>query len=574
MSRGAETKEEISRRFIVRAFWVLGFFVLLSFLLVLRATYLQVLSKDFLINQGNARQIREPTIMAYRGMITDRNNKPLAISTPVDSLAINRKNFSISSQKLNDLSEILDIDLQKLKKQINANNEKPYWYLKRHISTKLTDKIKALNINNLTINREYQRSYPAGELVSQILGYTDTDEKGIEGLELQYESWLRGISGKKKVLKDRKFRTIENIGIIKTAKPGKDLKLSIDLRLQYIANKLLKESILEHHAQYGTIIVLNAVTSEVLAMVNQPSFDNNLNRSSLNPSLVRNRAVIDMYEPGSSIKPFIIANAIESGQYDISSLIETSPVIIGKKIIKDRTEKGAIDLGTILSKSSNAGMSRISLTLESDKLWEMMSNFGFGTLTSGGFPGEARGELHHHTQWGDIGKATMSYGYGISVTPLQLAQAYAILANDGIYKPISLLANQLGEGKRVLSSSTATSVREMLEKVVGPDGTARKATVEGYRVGGKSGTVWKTSGSGGYTEDRYRSFFVGIAPLDDPRLVVVVFIDEPSGEFYYGGDVAAPIFSKVISESLRLMSIPPNYINSHLPPLTADLNLE
>ena len=572
MSRGAETKEEISRRFIVRAFWVLGFFVLLSFLLVMRATYLQVLSKDFLINQGNARQIREPVIVAYRGMITDRNNKPLAISTPVDSLAITHKNFSLSLEKLNALSKILDTNIDKLKKEIEVNKEKNYWYLRRHISTKISDRIKALNIANLTITREYKRAYPAGEIVSQLLGYTDTDEKGIEGIELQYESWLRGVSGQKKVLKDEKGRSIENIGIIKTAKPGKDLKLSIDLRLQYIANKLLKESIIEHQAQYGTIIVLNALTSEVLAMANQPSFDNN--ERPLNHSLVRNRAIIDMYEPGSSIKPFIIANAIESGQYGISSLIDTSPVKIGKKIIKDRTEKGAIDLGTILSKSSNAGMSRLSLTLESDKLWEMMSNFGFGTLTSGGFPGEARGELHHHTQWGDIGKATMSYGYGISVTPLQLAQAYAILANDGIYKPISLLANQLGEGKRVLSSSTATLIREMLEKVVGPDGTARKATVEGYRVGGKSGTVWKTSGSGGYTEDRYRSFFVGIAPLDDPELVVVVFIDEPSGEFYYGGDVAAPIFSKVISESLRLMAIPPNYITSPETPLIADLNLE
>ena len=427
-------------------------------------------------------------------------------------------------------------------------------------------------IRDRTITREYKRAYPAGEIVSQLLGYTDTDEKGIEGIELQYESWLRGVSGRKKVLKDEKGRSIENISIIKTAKPGKDLKLSIDLRLQYIANKLLKESIIEHQAQYGTIIVLNALTSEVLAMANQPSFDNN--ERPLNHSLVRNRAIIDMYEPGSSIKPFIIANAIESGQYGISSLIDTSPVKIGKKIIKDRTEKGAIDLVTIFRNSSYAGMSRLSLSLDSDKLWEMMSNFGFGTLTSGGFPGEARGELHHHTQWGDIGKATMSYGYGISVTPLQLAQAYAILANDGLYKPISLLANQLGEGKRVLSSSTATLIREMLEKVVGPDGTAIKATVEGYRVGGKSGTVWKTSGSGGYTEDRYRSFFVGIAPLDDPELVVVVFIDEPSGEFYYGGDVAAPIFSIVISESLRLMAIPPNYITSPETPLIADLNLE
>ena len=573
MNRGAETKEEISKRFIVRAFWVLGFFILLSFLLVLRATYLQVLNKDFLIDQGNARQIREPTIVAYRGMITDRNDKPLAISIPVDSLFINHNNFSLSTGELEALSKILNIDIGKLQKKIQANKGKSNWFLERHVSTKLSKKIKALKIANITIIREYQRAYPSGEIVSQLLGYTNTDEKGIEGIELQYESWLRGISGKKKVLKDEKFRSIENIEIIKTAKPGKDLKLSIDLRLQYIANKLLKESILEHQAQFGTVIVLNALTSEVLAMANQPSFDNN-ERSSISPSLVRNRAIIDMYEPGSSIKPFIIANAIESGQYDASSLIDTSPVKIGKKVIRDRTDLGNVDIGTILSRSSNAGMSRISLTLESDKLWEMMSDFGFGSLSSGGFPGEARGELHHHSQWGDIGKATMSYGYGISVTPLQLAQAYAILANDGIRKPISLLANQLTEGKRVLSSVTAEKVRAMLEKVVGPNGTARKASVEGYRVGGKSGTAWKTSGSGGYTEDRYRSFFAGIAPLDDPQLVVVVFIDEPSGEFYYGGDVAAPVFSKVISESLRLLAVPPSYNSSFNDPLVADLKLE
>ena len=408
----------------------------------------------------------------------------------------------------------------------------------------------------MNFTREYRRSYPAGEITAQLLGYADIDEIGIEGIELQYENWLRGIAGKKKVLKDRYSRSFENIGVINTAKPGKDLRLSIDLRLQHVANKILKESIIEHKAQSGSVVVLNALTSEVLAIVNQPSFDNN-ERSVINPSLVRNRAIIDMYEPGSSFKPFVIANAIESGDYDSSSLVDTSPIKIGKKVIKDPNDLGVTDLATILRKSSNAGMSRISLTLDSENLWEMLNNFGFGSLSTSGFPGEAWGELHHHSLWGDLGKATLSYGYGVSVTPLQLAQAYATLANDGIRMPITLLAGQIGEGQKVISEETAYDVRLMLE------GTSKKAAIEGYRVGGKSGTAKKTSGSGGYTEDRYRSFFAGIAPLDDPKLVVVVFIDEPTGDYYYGGDVAAPVFSKVTAESLRLLSIPPSYAPFH-----------
>ena len=565
MNRGAETKEEISRRFVQRAFWVLGLFVFLSFFLLLRATYLQVLNKDFYISQGDARQIRYPAIAAYRGTISDRNNRPLAISTPVDSISINPRNFDSSSANFKPLSDLLGLDVKKLKNKIKQNSTSNHLYIKRHLSTDISKKIKALNIDNINFTREYRRSYPAGEVTAQLLGYADIDEIGIEGIELQYENWLKGISGKKKVLKDRYSRSIENIGIIKTAKPGKDLRLSIDLRLQHVANKILKESITEHKAQSGSIVVLNALTSEVLAIVNQPSFDNN-ERSVINPSLVRNRAIIDMYEPGSSFKPFVIANAIESGNYDNSSLVDTSPIKIGKKIIKDPNDLGVIDLPTILRKSSNAGMSRISLTLESENLWEMLNNFGFGSLSTSGFPGEAWGELHHHSLWGDLGKATLSYGYGISVTPLQLAQAYAVLANDGIRMPITLIADQLGEGQQVISKDTAYDVRLMLE------GTSKKATIEGYRVGGKSGTAKKTSGSGGYSEDRYRSFFAGIAPLDDPRLIVVVFIDEPTGDYYYGGDVAAPVFSKVTAESLRLLSIPPSHATFYDTPINANAN--
>jgi len=572
MKRGAETKGEISRRFIVRSFWVFGFFIFFSLALILRAAYLQVLNKDFLINQGNLRQVREVEISAYRGMITDRNDKPLAISIPVDSLSIRPKSFNANSDQINDLADLIKKDPEQLSNSIKVSIAKNFHYIQRQVDINTSEKVKALEIPNLNFHREYRRSYPAGEIVSQLLGYTDTDEEGIEGIELQYDGWLKGIPGRKKVLKDKYNRHIENIGVIKSPKPGKDVRLSIDLRLQYIAYKALKSAILEYKANSGSVIVLDALTSEVLAIVNHPTFNNN-ERVYIDPGLVRNRAILDMYEPGSSIKPFVIARAIETGAYNVSSVIDTSPVTIGRKTIRDKNELGFIDLPTVLKRSSNAGMSRIALNLESDKLWEMMSDFGFGSLVTDGFPGESRGQLHHHTEWGDIGKATMSYGYGIGVTPVQLAKAYAILANDGMHIPITLLKNRSHEGTRVISSDTAYDIRMMLEKVVA-DGTSRKAAVKGYRVGGKSGTAWKTSGSGGYSTDRYLAIFAGIAPLDNPRLVVVVLIDEPSGKYYYGGDVAAPVFSEVISESLQLLSIPPNQDSLSDDLFMAEMNVE
>jgi len=572
MKRGAETKGEISRRFIVRSFWVFGCFIFFSLALILRAAYLQVLNKDFLINQGNLRQVREVEISAYRGMITDRNDKPLAISIPVDSLSIRPKSFNANSDQINDLADLIKKDPEQLSNSIKVSIAKNFHYIQRQVDINTSEKVKALEIPNLNFHREYRRSYPAGEIVSQLLGYTDTDEEGIEGIELQYDGWLKGIPGRKKVLKDKYNRHIENIGVIKSPKPGKDVRLSIDLRLQYIAYKALRSAILEYKANSGSVIVLDALTSEVLAIVNHPTFNNN-ERVYIDPGLVRNRAILDMYEPGSSIKPFVIARAIETGAYNVSSVIDTSPVTIGRKTIRDKNELGFIDLPTVLKRSSNAGMSRIALNLESDKLWEMMSDFGFGSLVTDGFPGESRGQLHHHTEWGDIGKATMSYGYGIGVTPVQLAKAYAILANDGMHIPITLLKNRSHEGTRVISSDTAYDIRMMLEKVVA-DGTSRKAAVKGYRVGGKSGTAWKTSGSGGYSTDRYLAIFAGIAPLDNPRLVVVVLIDEPSGKYYYGGDVAAPVFSEVISESLQLLSIPPNQDSLSDDLFMAEMNVE
>ncbi len=555
MKRAAETREEISRRFIVRSFWVFGVFVFFSFFLVVRATYLHVLNKDFLIEQGNLRQIRDINIAAYRGTINDRNNKPLAISIPVDTISINPKKFNEDDIKMKQLSVLLGRDHEELIKLIKNSKSKSFLYIERKVSTKISDQIKLLNIANLDFKREYKRSYPAGEIISQLLGLTNIDEEGKEGVELQYDASLRGIPGVKRILKDKHNRHIENIKIIKSPKSGTDLTLSIDLRLQHIAHRALERAIIENKAYSGSVILVDALRGEILAIANYPSYDNN-ETFSLNPDSMRNRAIIDMYEPGSSIKPFILARAIDSGLYDLASLIDTSPVKIGSRTIRDTRELGEVDLATVLMRSSNAGMSRIGLSLESDTLWEMMSDFGFGSYVTDGFPGESRGRLHHHTEWGEIGKATMSYGYGITVTPIQLAQAYSVIANNGLYTPLSLRKGLFNESKRVINEDTAKTLLSMLEKVV-EDGTSKKAAVNGYRVGGKSGTAWKTSGAGGYSTDRYRSIFAGIAPIDDPRLVAVVFIEEPTGEFYYGGDVAAPVFSEIISQSLQLLSIPP-----------------
>jgi cell division protein FtsI (penicillin-binding protein 3) len=557
MRRGAETKEDISKRFIMRSFWVFGFFVFFSIILILRSTYLQVLNKDFLIHQGNLRQLKTVDIAAYRGTITDRNNKTLAISIPVDHIKIYPKKFDKNTKEFNELAILIEKDPNELRKSIqNALVEnKTFLYIKKNVETSISNKIKILEIPNLELERNYKRSYPAGKIVSQLLGLT-SDEKGLEGIERQYDGSLKGVSGKKTVLRDRHKRQIENIEIIKSPQAGMDLTLSIDLRLQHIAYKALESAVIENQAISGSAILVDVLNSEILAIANHPTYDNNKRRS-MSSALMRNRAIIDMYEPGSSIKPFIIARAIETGDYDNSSIIDTSPVRIGSRNISDTSDLGFVDLPTVLMRSSNAGMSRIALSLESDKLWGLMSDFGFGSYVTDGFPGESRGQLHHHSEWGEIGKATMSYGYGISVTPIQLAQAYAAIANKGVNKPLSLRKNNQNEGKRIIKEETASKILKMLEKVV-VDGTSKKAKVEGYRVGGKSGTVWKISGTGGYSNDRYRAIFAGVAPIENPRLVAVVLIDEPTGEFYYGGDVAAPVFSEIISESLQLLAIPPD----------------
>jgi cell division protein FtsI (penicillin-binding protein 3) len=437
--------------------------------------------------------------------------------------------------------------------------DKEFLYLKRHLSPEQAQLVLDLKLPGVNVQREYRRYYPAGEVTGHLVGFTNIDDAGQEGLELAFNHWLAGESGAKRVLKDRLGRSVENVESIRPPHHGKDLKTSIDLRIQYLAYRTLKAAIRQHNAESGSIVILDVKTGEVLAIVNQPTYNPN-DRSQFSAERYRNRAITDIFEPGSSIKPLVVAAALESGEYRPSSIVDTAPgfVVVGPKTIEDSRNLGRISLTTILARSSNVGVTKLAMSLEPDQLWNTMTHFGLGTLTSSGFPGESAGLLTHFNHWRPISQATLAYGYGISVTPLQLAQAYSVLGSDGVFRPVSLVAlDGPAKGEQVLAADSAAAVRRMLEEVVRPGGTGTKAAVTGYRIAGKTGTAWKFA-AGGYSEDKYISIFAGLAPASDPRLAAVVVIDEPTGELYYGSDVAAPVFSDVVSESLRLLAIPPD----------------
>jgi len=559
MTRGAETKQKTAQRFVGRVTLVLAFFGLVAVSLVARAVHLQVLDKDFLNQQADTRHLRTEKISAHRGTITDRYGEPLAISTPVDSIWANPKEFASAVDSIPQLARALGVDSQTLMRRITRSMDKEFLYLKRHLNPEQAQEVLALQLPGINVQREYRRYYPASEVAGHLVGFTDIDDQGQEGLELAFNHWLAGESGAKRVLKDRLGRSIENVESIRPAHHGKDLKTSIDLRLQYLAYRSLKAAIKSHEARSGSIVVLDVKTGEVLAMVNQPTYNPN-DRSQLAAERYRNRAITDIFEPGSSIKPLIVAAALESGQYRPSSIVDTAPgyVNVGAKKIEDSSNLGRVSLTTILARSSNVGVTKLAMTLESDQLWDTMTQFGFGALTASGFPGESAGMLTHFSNWQPISQATLAYGYGVSVTPLQLAQAYAVIGDSGKLRPITLVAlDQPNDGQRVITEDTAVAVRHMLEEVVRPGGTGTKAAVEGYRIAGKTGTAWKFA-SGGYSEDKYISIFAGLAPASDPRLATVVVIDEPGGELYYGSDVAAPVFASVMTESLRLLAVAPD----------------
>ncbi len=559
MTRGAQTKQQTARRFVARVALVLAFFGLAATSLLARAVHLQVLNKDFLNQQADTRHLRTEKISAHRGTITDRNGEPLAISTPVDSVWANPKELATAVDRLPELALALEADSQSLMRRVTRAMDKEFIYLKRHLSPDQAHRVLGLGLPGVNVQREYRRYYPAGEVAGHLVGFTSIDDQGQEGLELEFNHWLSGETGAKRVLKDRLGRSVENVESIRPPRPGKDLRSSIDLRLQYVAYRTLKGAIQQFSANSGSIVILDVQTGEVLAMVNQPTYNPN-DRAQYSAERYRNRAITDIFEPGSSIKPLIVAAALESGQYRPGSIVDTSPgyVVVGPKKIEDSRNLGRVSLTTVLSRSSNVGVTKIGLSLEPDQLWLTMTRFGLGSLTSSGFPGESAGLLTHFNHWKPISQATLAYGYGVSVTPLQLAQAYAALGGDGLMRPISLISTESAvEGERVLQADTARAVRRMLEEVVRPGGTGTKASVTGYRIAGKTGTAWKFA-PGGYSQDEYFSVFAGLAPASNPRLATVVIIDEPKGELYYGSDVAAPVFATVMAESLRLLAIPPD----------------
>jgi cell division protein FtsI (penicillin-binding protein 3) len=559
MSRGANTKQQTARKFTGRLSLVIAFFVFAASALLARAVQLQVFNKDFLNQQADTRHLRTQEIFAHRGSITDRNGEPLAISTPVDSIWADPQKLATAIDRVPELARILDIDKDQLIREITRRMDKQFMYIMRHLSPDKANQVLALKLPGVDSIREYRRYYPAGEVSGHLVGFTDTDDVGIEGLELAFNHWLSGQSGSKRVLKDRLGRAVENVASVKAPQHGKDLRTSIDLRLQYLAYRTLKGAISKHQAESGSIVIIDVKTGEVLAMANQPSYNPN-DRARPGGDRFRNRAITDIFEPGSSIKPLIMAAALESGRYRASSIIDTSPgyIDVGPKRIPDTRNLGRISLTTVLVRSSNVGATKIAMSLEPDQLWQTLTRFGLGSMTSSGFPGESAGVLTHYDDWRQISQATLGYGYGVSVTPLQLTQAYAALGNDGEIRPVSLVAlDQPNEGTRIVGKEHARSIRSMMEEVVQPGGTGSEASVAGYRVAGKTGTSWKFA-PGGYSEDKYFSVFAGLAPVSDPRLAAVVIIDEPTGDLYYGGDVAAPVFGDVMTESLRLLAVPPD----------------
>lgn len=561
MSRGAETKQQTARRFTGRVALVVVFFAAMAASLVARAVHLQVFNKDFLNRQADTRHLRTERITAHRGSIMDRNGEPLAISTPVDSVWANPKELAAAVDRVPELARSLNLESESLMRRVTSSLDKEFLYLRRHLAPDQAHAVMSLKLPGVNVIREYRRYYPAGEVTGHLVGFTNVDDDGQEGLELAFNHWLSGESGAKRVLKDRLGRSVENVESIRPPRHGKDLHSSIDLRLQYLAYRTLKASIQRHKAESGSIVILDITTGEVLAIVNQPTYNPN-DRAQYSAERYRNRAITDIFEPGSSIKPLIIAAALESGRYRRSSMVNTAPgyVVVGPKRIEDTKNLGRVSLTTVLSRSSNVGATKIAMSLQPDQLWSTMSRFGLGELTSSGFPGESAGLLTHYEDWRQISQATLGYGYGVSVTPLQLAQAYAAIGSGGIIRPVSLVRlDEPNHGKRVISRETAHAIRDMMEEVVRPGGTGKNARIAGYRVAGKTGTAWKFT-AGGYSEHKYFSIFAGVVPASDPRLAAVVVIDEPSGHLYYGSDVAAPVFAEVMSESLRLLAIPPDAI--------------
>ncbi|GLH38399.1 peptidoglycan synthetase FtsI [Pseudomonas moraviensis] len=524
---------------------------------------LQVVDRDFLKGQGDARSLRHIPIPAHRGLITDRNGEPLAVSTPVTTLWANAKEMQTAKEKWPALAAALGQDPKALSERLEAQANKEFIYLVRGLTPEQGQAVLDLKVPGVYGIEEFRRFYPAGEVTAHMVGFTDIDDHGREGVELAYDEWLAGVPGKRQVIKDRRGRLIKDVQVTKNAKAGKPLALSIDLRLQYLANRELRNAIIENGAKAGSLVIMDVKTGEILAMVNQPTYNPN-NRRNLQPAMMRNRAMIDVFEPGSTMKAISMSAAIETGRWKPSDTVEVYPgsLQIGKYTIKDvsKTEGPVLDLTGILINSSNVGMSKVAFDIGGETIFRLAQKVGLGQDTGLGFPGERVGNLPNYREWRKAETATLSYGYGISVTAIQLVHAFSALANNGRLAPLTLIkTDKMPQTTQVLPEAVAKTMQGMLQQVIEAPRGVFRAQVPAYHVGGKSGTARKTSvGTKGYAENSYRSLFAGFGPMSDPRYAIVVVIDEPTKAGYFGGLVSAPVFSRVMSGTLRLMNVTPD----------------
>ena len=541
-----------------RLYGFLLIILLCSVGLVARAVNLQVVDADYLQDEGNDRFLRDVKIATPRGNILDRNGEPLAVSTPVDSIGADPVRLLEEPEGVRELARILGTDPDAMERRLTQKSKQRFIWIRRRLHPAVADEVRALGLQGIEIRKEYRRFYPAGEVASHLVGFTNIDDVGQEGLELAYNDWLQGEPGVKRVIRDGAGQIIEHVEVVREAEPGRDLQLTIDRRLQYLAYRELKSAVRKHGALSGTVVLLDVETGEVLAMVNHPSYNPN-NLEGMKHEGLRNRAVTDVFEPGSVMKPFVVASALETGRWHPATPIDASPgwISIGRFTAKDHHNYGPIDLTRLITKSSNVAAVKVARDLAPEHMWDTYDRFGFGDVTGTGFPGESAGVLRNWRRWKRVEQDTLSYGYGISVTALQLAEAFAALANDGRLRRPSLIMDAVNPPESILDPGIARQVSAMLETVTGPEGTGKKARVENYRVSGKTGTSRK-SGSGGYKERRYIASFAGFAPSSNPRIAGVAVVNDPTNGEYYGGAVAAPLFSSVMSGALRLMNVPPD----------------
>lgn len=542
-----------------RRWLLLVFFAVLALILASRAVWLQLLNNDFLQRHGEARAVRIVPVPAQRGVITDRNGEYLAISTPIQSLWCEPRQLLRHPQGLVALTRVLNMDPGQLTRRLEQRRGRDFFWLRRHVPPELARRVLTLGIPGVHGDREYRRYYPVADVATHVVGFTDVDGVGREGMEMAYNTWLSGSPGEKRVLRDRLGRIVEHIENVAIRRPGRSLALSIDLRIQYAAWRELQAALQRYRARSASLVMLDVQSGEVLAMISLPAYNPNHRRGAMG-ARYRNRSVTDVFEPGSTMKPFTVLAALESGEYAAHSPVDTHPghFRIAGHTIRDIRNYGMLDVATVLSKSSNVGISRIALSLTPVWHWPLLSRLGFGQVTGSAFPGEVPGRLPGPELRSAVERATLAFGYGMSVNALQLVRAYAAIANGGVMTPVSLV-RQDGEvvGQRIVSESRARGLVTMMEAVVSAQGTGKRAAVGGYRVAGKTGTVHKSDRSG-YRSDRYLSLFAGLAPVSQPRLAMVVVIDEPQGAEYYGGLVAAPVFSRVMAGALRIMNIAPD----------------